>query len=77
MAAPSKTLERRGRGGHSRLTTPSALSKELRDIFLMRSHPSYPRRGLIQPTEVWVEPFGVTTSKANGGFTSGGNSAQS
>src|SRR5262245_54760477 len=30
----------------SRLTTPSALSKELRDIFLMRSHPSYPRRGL-------------------------------
>ena len=29
------------------LTTPSALSKELRDIFLMRSHPSYPRRGLF------------------------------
>ena len=28
------------------LTTPSALSKELRDIFLMRSHPSSPRRGL-------------------------------
>src|SRR5438046_2099236 len=25
------------------MTTPSALSKELRDIFLMRSHPSCPR----------------------------------
>jgi hypothetical protein len=36
----------RGRGGHSGVTTPSALLKELRDIFLMRSHPSCPRRGL-------------------------------
>src|SRR5207245_124653 len=30
----------------SRMTTPSAPSKELRDIFLMRSHPSCPRRGV-------------------------------
>jgi hypothetical protein len=26
------------------MTTPSALFKELRDIFLTRSHPSYPSR---------------------------------
>src|SRR5437762_880073 len=45
VAAPSN-VGRRGRGGHSRLTTPSALFKELRNIFLMRSHLSCPRRGI-------------------------------
>src|SRR5678815_3960568 len=44
--AIKKTLERRGRGGQSRMTTPSALSKEASQYFFMRSHPSYPRRGL-------------------------------
>jgi len=34
VAAPSKSLERRGRGGHSGLTTPSALSKVASQHFL-------------------------------------------
>src|SRR5437899_12881621 len=45
VAVPSN-VRRRGRGGYSALTTPSALLEELRDIFLMRSHPSSPRRGI-------------------------------
>ena len=46
---PKASFGRHGRGGHSERTTPSALSKELRNIFLMRSHPSCSscsRRGL-------------------------------
>src|SRR5262245_19951524 len=46
VAAPIKSLERRGRGGHSGLTTPSALSKMASQLFPLRSHTSYPRRGL-------------------------------
>ena len=38
VAAPSKTLERRGRGGQSGLTTPSALSKVASRYFL-DAHP--------------------------------------
>jgi hypothetical protein len=42
VAAPSRTLERRGRGGQSRPTTPSALSKDASRYFLMRSTPPIP-----------------------------------
>ena len=44
---PKASFEKHGRGGHSGLTTPSAPSMN-GAIFLMRSHPSCSRRGLIR-----------------------------
>src|SRR5262249_7178634 len=45
VAAPSQTLERRGRGGQSRMTTPSALSKVASRRFLDAQPPLLSQEG--------------------------------
>src|SRR5437762_9634182 len=45
LDAPSKTLERRGRGGHFGLTTPSALSKVASRLFLDAQPPLLSQEG--------------------------------